>query len=468
MSWLTQQVKTNEKGVAVRYNNESYTFSEVYDLVKIQQQKILPIIKRNRRVALIGRNSLEMYLNILALWELNRQIVFLNFRLTETELDFQLKEASVSVIIGDANLKDKFPEQGFISFDLLEKQKTLIVKGNYQLSKTPIASIMFTSGTTGKPKGVVQTFNNHLANGVATQESLNLSKKDSWLCMTPIIHISGLSIICRSLISGVSVTLINHFDKINITKELVSGNTTIISVVPTMLEQLLTCYPEAKYHPNFRAMLIGGSSVPKKLIDMCHEKEINIIQSFGMTETCSQVVALPNRFAKQKINSSGLPLKDVQIRINEQNKESIGEIWLKGPQVISNYLKPSDSWSEDGWFKTGDLGYLDEDGFLFVKSRMKELIISGGENIYPAEIEHTLLQLEEVREIAVVGKLDDTWGQIPVAFIVTSKSINEIKSFTQKHLAKFKIPKEWYFLKELPKTTSGKINKSLLMKEVEK
>jgi O-succinylbenzoic acid--CoA ligase len=170
-----------------------------------------------------------------------------------------------------------------------------------------------------------------------------------------------------------------------------------------------------------------------------------------MTETCSQVIALPPEKASQKLGSAGLPLKNVELKIEK------GEILLKGPSIVTAYLNQQTSVDDENWFHTGDLGYLDDEGYLYVVSRMSELIISGGENIYPAEIEHALMQHPQIKEAIVVGTEDPTWGQVPVAYLVINDPLQArtIPSYLT-GLAKYKHPKAYFIVSSIPKTASGK------------
>lgn len=475
-SWLQKQVNERPDRPAFYWQDEAWSFAEVAQEVKRWTAAFsLKIPNNEKRVALFSRNSKEMYFSILALWELGKELVLLNTHLSLQELHYQLTDAKVNlVVVSTENLSF------FTELDQLTVIEMIVADGIealvnadsiYQPNAT--ASIMYTSGTTGNPKGVVQCFSNHLASALATQENMTITAEDCWLCPVPLFHISGLSIIIRQLVLGCSIHLYHKFDAKLVTNDLAKGRGTVISVVATMLQELLENYPKKGYSLNFKAMLLGGGPISPNALKKCESYGIPVIQSYGMTETCSQVVALSFEDAGIKIGSAGKPLMGMAIKIvNGQETRlqpnEVGEILLKGKNVVHAYLNGEQwqtvKWTSDGWFKTGDMGYLDEEGYLYLVSRLSELIISGGENIYPSEIEHILQEFPGVKEVAVVGEADAKWGAVPVAYIVGNATITmeTINTFAKNYLAKYKLPKRIYLCHSLPKTASGKLAKHRL------
>lgn len=476
-SWLQKQVNERPDHPAFYWQDEIWSFAEVGQEVKQWVDTFsIKIPNKEKRIGLFSRNSKEMYFSILALWELGKELVLLNTQLSIQELRYQLTDAKVNQVVVATESLSFFAKLDFLTvIEMVQPENSVLstseTTATYQLDAT--ASIMYTSGTTGNPKGVVQCFSNHLASALATQENMKITEADCWLCSVPLFHISGLSIIIRQLVLGCSLRLYSKFEAKIVTEDLAEGRGTVISVVAVMLRELLEHYPKNGYSSVFKAMLLGGGPISPKALEKCESYGVPVIQSYGMTETCSQVVALSFEDAAKKIGSAGRPLTGMAIKIIDANEKQIapnnvGEILLKGKNVVRRYLNGEQwqtvKWTPDGWFKTGDMGYLDEDGYLYLVSRLSELIISGGENIYPTEIEHVLQEFPGVKEVAVIGEPDEKWDAVPVAYIVGAPSITAemINAFAKQYLAKYKLPKRVYLCHSLPKTASGKLAKHRL------
>ncbi|WP_312095698.1 o-succinylbenzoate--CoA ligase [Niallia sp.] len=465
---------------AIVYNDDRLTFKELYEKAYYHAGILTAFgVKDTDYVGFLVKSDLETVLHLNAMQIIGAKAVLLNNRLTAKEMAYQLKDANVTFLITEECFRERAIqlEEGLeISVFYKEriKESTYIdpqEKDHITLDET--CTIMYTSGTTGLPKGVIQSYGNHWWSAVGNTLNAGLYEKDTWLCAVPLFHISGYSILMKSIIYGIKIVLHDSFDEKRVLLDLWKEKVTIMSVVTTMLQRIEQAASE-KFPAYFRYMLLGGGPATVELLTRCINKGILVYYSYGMTETSSQIVTLSPEDSIRKIGSAGKPLFPAQLRIVNQAGEvlgpnEVGEITVFGPNVSKGYLN-KENHLIDGWFFTGDIGYIDSEGFLYVLDRRSDLIISGGENVYPAEVEAVLTEMEGIREAAVIGIPDDQWGQVPIAFVVVDEILRSekwIMENCEKSLAKYKIPKRVLFLSEVPRNASGKIVRRELRKWVE-
>ncbi|NCC32496.1 MAG: o-succinylbenzoate--CoA ligase, partial [Chloroflexia bacterium] len=297
---------------------------------------------------------------------------------------------------------------------------------------------------------------------------LGLHEADRWLAVLPLFHVGGLSILMRGAIYGMPVVLHERFEPTAVLASLVEERVTLVSLVAVMLQRLLDHDQAGVLPASVRCVLLGGGPAPRPLLEACAARDLPVAQTYGMTETASQVATLAPADALRKLGSAGQPLLPMELRVEAPTGE-VGEICVRGPMVTPGYYNRPDATAEalrDGWLHTGDLGYLDDEGYLYVVDRRSDLIISGGENIYPAEVEATLLAHPAVAEVGVVGEPDATWGEVPVAFVVaregSTPEVNALLAHCRERLAGYKIPRRITFVNELPRTAAGKLRRNLL------
>jgi O-succinylbenzoic acid--CoA ligase len=300
-----------------------------------------------------------------------------------------------------------------------------------------IATVMFTSGTTSAPKPVYLTLENWEANAVGSALALGLDQNERWLCVMPLAHVGGLSILLRSTLYATTVILHERFDTAAVLSELMdpARGVTLVSLVPTMLARLLDAGLERP--PALRWALLGGGPIPAPLLERAQRAGVPVAPSYGMTEGCSQIATF------------GVPLHGVELRLDA------GEVVVRGPNFAQNTL------DSDGWLRTGDLGEFDVTGRLRIIGRGSDTIVSGGENVAPAEVEAVLLEHPAVADAGVFSRPDAEWGERVVATVVLrdghSVTAAELQQFCSGRLARFKVPKEIGFGEALPRTTSGKL-----------
>lgn len=469
---LVKRAFLTPERLAVQFAGNEYTFKELYDsAVEMAGNLQGEGVKKGTHVAVLLRNHYDSIVIFLSLQLLGAVAVILNHRLTPSELAWQIQNSKSELFISEQYFADKVNELNVSVKKLLKEQidKKGATTANIleEVALEDKCTIMYTSGTTGYPKGVIQTYGNHWWSATGSALNLGLHENDSWLCAVPLFHISGYSILMRSIIYGMKIILHESFNEEKVVQTIFEEKVTIMSVVTTMLQRIISVLKEEKLPSSFRCMLLGGGPAPLSLLETCVAKEIPVFQTYGMTETASQIVTLAPEYSLSKLGSAGKPLFPSQIMIANEAGEKmqpteVGEIYVKGPNVTPGYLfneEANKSKFTEGWLKTGDVGYVDAEGFLYVLDRRSDLIISGGENIYPAEIESVLLSHPKIEDVGVIGKEDREWGEVPVAFIVCDSSLQkeDMIQYCLKRLAKYKIPKEFYFVEKLPRNASKKL-----------
>jgi O-succinylbenzoic acid--CoA ligase len=366
-----------------------------------------------------------------ALMKLGAVALPLSPRLTEAERAAVLAAERPAVDLNDAA-------------ELTQTEADLPLLGEHDMGD--LQCRILTSGTSGEPRPVGLTYGNFLFSAVGSAFNLGVDPSDRWLCCLPLSHVAGLSIILRSVIYGTTAVLLDGFDTEQVANTLVTGDISVLSLVPTQLIRLLEAKADLSKP---RAILIGGGPVPPDALHEALDRGATVVQTYGMTETCSQVTTLAAEDAARKVGSAGRPLLTTHVRIES------GEILVQGPTVAPG------CYESDGWLHTGDLGHIDDEGFLYVTGRSSEVIVTGGENVMPAEVEAVLVSHPAVADAAVVGRPHPKWQEAVCALVVvtgdTDVSEDDLRSHCQGSLADYKVPKQVDFVSSLPRTASGKL-----------
>ena len=336
------------------------------------------------------------------------------------------------------------------------------------------ALVLQTSGTGGRPKAAVLTFENLIASAEASAEMLGADEEGRWLLCMPLFHIGGLSILIRSALFGSSVVLHERFDAERVARSLDEDRVTRVSFVATMLAKVIAARGDRRAPESLELVLLGGGPASQDLLSRARDLHYPIAPTYGLTEAASQVATRPPSapVASETDLSGGLEaLPGVEIRIADADGKRVGagvdgEIQLRGPILMKAYLDDLEATSRvlrEGWFSTGDVGRLDLKGHLRVLDRRSDLILSGGENIYPAEVESVLTAHPDIEDAAVIGIPNKEYGASPVAYVVlhpnTELNPASLNSFCRDRLAAYKVPIDFIAIPELPRTPSGKLQR---------
>lgn len=363
-----------------------------------------------------------------------------------------------------------------VSFeDILASYKP--VTGDVAVDDHDMAACLYTSGTTGQPKGAMLTHDNYIFDARATIEHLQLEHEDNYIVVLPLFHSFGQTVcMLVPIISGATMTLVDHFRPDSVLREIGDKQVTVFAGVPAMYNAFLGVVKKLKEYDlsSLKICVSGGAPMPVEVMN-AFEREfpVVVIEGNGPTET-SPVSYCNPRFGLRKPGSVGIPLPGVAVKIVDNDDieipiNQVGEICVQGRNVMKGYINQPEATAEalkGGWFHTGDLGRIDEDGYIFIVDRKKDMIIVGGLNVYPREVEEIIYLHPKVAEVAVVGKADHSRGEVPKAFVVPKEGEaiqpREIILHCKEKLANYKVPKEVAIIDKLPRNSTGKINKKLL------
>jgi O-succinylbenzoic acid--CoA ligase len=427
--------------------NRSWTLGDLAERAGTIRRRIedreIPI---SAHVAIRAANRLETVATLLALMEDGRAFVPIHPRLSPAETSALVADSEAGLYLDDAVISDMASEGPAAAVPP-------------EPDPSSILAMLYTSGTTGRPKGAMLPRSAFVAAARASELNLGWGPNDRWLLCMPLCHVGGLSILTRCLIARRCVVLHERFDAAAVVDAISRQGVTMLSVVPTMLSDLLAADTSGALS-RLRVMLVGGAASPFSLMEECARRSIPALVTYGLTEACSQVTVQTPRTPPVAEPGSGRPLAGTEVAILDSEGRSLpagelGRIHVRGPTLMRGYWRHPPL---TGWFDTGDLGSLDRAGCLHVAARRTDLIVTGGENVYPAEVEQVLLSAPGVKQALVFGVPDDRWGQVVACAIVAEKEISAaaLAEWLAARLASHKRPRRLCVVDALPVTALGK------------
>jgi O-succinylbenzoic acid--CoA ligase len=493
--WLERQAAAAGPVPAIVAPGVRWTFADLDAAATRRAGQLCTLgVEPGDHIALLMGNSAEFAALVHAATKLDAVLVPLNIRLAPAELAWQLADSGARLLIHDSARTVLALAAGAdlpglrcygVGTELAEGTPALDAVRPTQIDRHEgidldrVQSIIYTSGTTGRPKGAMLTYGNHWWSAIGSALNLGTHTGDRWLACLPLFHVGGQAILLRSAIYGVPAIIHEQFDPAAVNRAIDEDGVTIISVVAAMLARMLDERGDRPYPPTLRTVLLGGGPAPRPLLEACAARGVPVVQTYGLTEAASQVATLAPGDALRKLGSAGKPLLPTQLRVvgpdGDRAPGEVGEIIVRGPTVTPGYLGRPDATARalrGGWLYTGDLGYLDAEGYLYVVDRRDDLIISGGENVYPAEVEAVLLAHPAVAEAGVIGVADARWGQVVCAFVrlrpAHAPAADELMAFCRERLARYKVPATIRFVETLPRNAAGKLLRRALRPDAAK
>jgi O-succinylbenzoate-CoA ligase len=453
-------------------------------------------VRQGDRVALLLHNCVEFIALFYGAAKLGVVVVPLNTRLTASELSFILSDSGASTLFYSAacaeqaagvkaNRDHPLSIQHWVQVhgeaggdprlaDLL--QQAAADEPDVNSGGDDNLFIMYTSGTTGLPKGVVHTHETISWAAMSWASTMDVRYRDRLLLPLPMFHVAALTSILTCSIGGGTIVSMPNFDPMSVWSLIREERVTTGGSVPAILNFMRQVPDFATFQSeHFRCFITGAAPMPKSLIEIYNEKSMQVVQGYALTETGGGGTFLLNEYALGKIGSAGAPAMFTEVRVRDSegniSARGTGEVVIRAPFVMKEYWNRPEATAEAfdrGWFRTGDIAEIDADGFIFIKDRIKDMIISGGENIYPAELENVIIAHPAVTEVAVIGLPDEKWGEIACAIVVGNEgeaSEADIIAHCAEKLSRYKLPKKVIFIDAIPRNPAGKVLKRVLREQ---
>ncbi len=458
-------------------------------------------VERGDRVAFAAGNSAEVLDFLAATLAIGATFVPLNTRLSASELAFIITDAGARLVVADAALaatidgcRDQLDAEliGLAAADELPAGWTPIADvtpaGDFEVPvpvdthPDEVAVLMYTSGTTGLPKGVMISHGNIIGMLQSFLLLTPMGTESGLLAMAPMFHVGALSLALAALITGGRVVILRNFDLTHVFDAFHTQPITFTFGVPAMLQAMTTEPRFGETDLSAVLLMCAGAPVPESLLRQYLERGARITQGYGLTESTGVVSLLEPDLSLVKVGSAGMPFPLTAVELREADGRTVidgadtnGEIWIKGRNAVAGYWnRPEDTAAlrdANGWLRTGDVGRFDADGFLYITDRAKDMVISGGENVYPAEVEKVLAAHPSILEVAVIGTPDERWGELVTAVVVAADGIeltlDDVQAFARQHLGGYKVPRRLELVDVLPRNASGKVLKRSIREQLD-
>ncbi len=491
VSWIDRARERFAQAKAITWSGGSWTWAELADRVDATGQDLDRIgVVAGDTVALLAENGPAWARWLHAAAVRGVTLLPLNARLTPAELAFQLADAGArACLVGPDVEADR--AGALRTRDAARPIHPLDDTGALDVAASSFAraprddigkgapfepertlALLYTSGTTGRPKGVQLPVRAFDASARASQRSVPLAVGDRWLVCMPLFHVGGLSILVRTAMAGARAVVHAGFDPAAVSRALEDDGVTHVSFVPTMLKRVLDDRGDAPAPASLRCVLLGGGAAEPALIERAWSLGYPVVPTYGLTEACSQVATRSPDDRVEPVTGRLRVLEGLEVGVRDgagvlRSASAEGELCLRGATVASGYAGHAAGRAivdAEGWLSTGDLGRLDADGRVEVIDRRDDLIVSGGENVYPAEVEQALLTHASVADAAVVARPDSEFGARPVAFVVPAAGASmpasaTLEAYLRARLAAYKVPVAFRSMRELPRTASGKVRR---------